>query len=235
MPPHLPPGLTEQSVANLAQRSKTILRQRMRATRKATPSSVLEAKSAQIVQNLRQLDWVRDANGIGLFWPIVGRGEVDLRSLDVALRRDGKRVFYPFMRPQDVEHRADARQETAPARESAGETSYTTGFARVDDTSRLEDYGRGFLEPPRGTPLAERGQLDVICVPALAASAALFRMGYGAGYYDVTLPDYCPPARSIITIFDFQLLAELPIEPHDVPCDAVLSEARLIRQEPGPS
>jgi len=216
VPSHIPPGLSEESVANLAQRAKTILRQRMRQTRKALPQSVFHTKSAQIVEHLRQLDWIRDARGVGLFWPILGRGEVDLRALDVALRQEGKKLYYPFMRPKG----------------EGRETSYVTGFAEVEDPTSLEDQGRGFLEPARTAPVAERGKLDVICVPALAASAGLFRIGYGAGYYDATLPDYCPPARTIITIFDFQLLAEIPTEPHDVPCDAVLSDVRLICGEP---
>jgi len=48
------------------------------------------------------------------------------------------------------------------------------------------------------------------------------------------LPDFRPPACAVVVAFDFQLLAELPVEPHDVACDIVVSEARTVLvTEPG--
>ena len=47
------------------------------------------------------------------------------------------------------------------------------------------------------------------------------RIGYGGGYYDRTLPSYCPPAQSVAVAFSYQLVSELPILPHDVPCSAI--------------
>ncbi|MGC4094255.1 MAG: 5-formyltetrahydrofolate cyclo-ligase [Polyangiaceae bacterium] len=54
------------------------------------------------------------------------------------------------------------------------------------------------------------------------------RLGYGAGFYDVTLPDFVPPAQSLIVAYDFQLLSEIPSLPHDVPGQFVVTDARLL-------
>jgi 5-formyltetrahydrofolate cyclo-ligase len=65
-------------------------------------------------------------------------------------------------------------------------------------------------------------------VPALAVSSAGHRLGYGVGFDDATLPDFCPPAASLIVAFDFQLLAELPTLDHDFACDLVVTDARTL-------
>ena len=83
-----------------------------------------------------------------------------------------------------------------------------------------------FLEPPVGAPVATRGEVDLIVVPALAAALSGHRLGFGIGFYDSLLPDFRPPARAAIVVYDFQLLAELPVLPHDVACDLVVSDAR---------
>jgi len=66
-------------------------------------------------------------------------------------------------------------------------------------------------------------------VPALAVASSGHRLGYGSGFYDATLPDFCPPALSIVVAYDFQLLAELPVSAHDIACDIVVTDARLLR------
>jgi 5-formyltetrahydrofolate cyclo-ligase len=39
----------------------------------------------------------------------------------------------------------------------------------------------------------------------------------------------------VVVAYDFQLLAEVPTLPHDVPCDIVVTDARtLFVAEPGP-
>jgi 5-formyltetrahydrofolate cyclo-ligase len=46
------------------------------------------------------------------------------------------------------------------------------------------------------------------------------------GFYDATLPDVSPPATSVIVIYDFQLLGELPELEHDVACSCVVTDRR---------
>lgn len=65
------------------------------------------------------------------------------------------------------------------------------------------------------------GPYDIIIVPGLAFDHHGNRLGYGGGYYDRFLPTH-PEAYKIALCYAFQLVEELPLEPHDVQLDAVL-------------
>lgn len=62
----------------------------------------------------------------------------------------------------------------------------------------------------------EIASLDVIIVPGLAFSTQhLTRLGRGGGYYDRLLAHPECKARRIALAHSFQLIDELPVEPHD--------------------
>lgn len=191
----------------LVDRARDRLRAGMRATRKAIGSSAAAARSERIVAALLSLSAVQRARAAGLFWPRLAHGEVDLRPLDRALRERGVAVYYPFMDPKGQ--------------------GYTTGFRRVVEIDELKSRGRGFAEPSPTASVAARGDLDLLIVPALAATPEGHRLGYGSGFYDVTLPELRPPALALIVVFSFQLIGEMPILPHDVACDGVVSDREI--------
>lgn len=180
----------------------------MRATRRALPPASVAARSARIVEILAQLPPLQQARSVGLFWPRAAHGEVDLRPLDTALRERGVAVYYPFM---------DAK----------GQGAFSTGFRLVQHVEQLQPRGRGFAEPAPDARTAAAGELDVVIVPALAASPDGHRLGFGSGFYDVTLPDFRPPALAVIVIFSFQLLGEIPALAHDVACDLIVTDQEL--------
>lgn len=190
----------------VARRAKAELRKRLRGLRNTHPESACAARSAKIVARLLDLDGMADAKRVALFWPIVEKREIDLRPLDAELRSRGKEIAYPAI-----------DQET---------NVMTFRFATEKD---LEERGLGFAEPPESA--TEADALDLIVVPALAADARGHRLGYGAGYYDRTLPRFAPPAITAIVVYDFQLLAEMPKLENDVACDWVVTDARTLRAE----
>jgi 5-formyltetrahydrofolate cyclo-ligase len=200
-----------ETLAKLKLDARRQLRARYRRLRAAFPSQALGERSQRIVETIAGHDVFRSAQSVGLFWPI--SAEVDLRALDQRARAESKRVFYPVM----------------DARDGGG---FRTGFAEARAPGELVERGRKFAEPPPEAPRAARGDIDLIVVPALAVSDSGHRLGYGVGFYDATLPDFSPPARSLIVAFDFQLLAELPVLDHDVACDLVVTDARVIRTRP---
>jgi 5-formyltetrahydrofolate cyclo-ligase len=184
---------------------KAELRKRMRGVRKTAPLEACAERSAKIVAVLAEHPAVKAAKSAALFWPIVERHEVDLRALDELLRARGARVAYPSIDPE-------------------------TGdmvFRFVDDPTKLEEAGYGFSEPPKDAPAAVGGDIDVVIVPALAVDPTGHRIGYGAGYYDRTLPKYAPPAAAIAVAYDWQLVAEVPATPGDVQVDAVVTDLRV--------
>ena len=187
---------------------KAELRKRMRGVRKAAPIEACLERSKKIVAALLAEPAVASARSIALFWPIEERHEVDLRGLDASLRARGAELFYPALDP---------------------ETRVMT-FRRVDDVAVLAEAGFGFAEPPLDAP--EATTLDVIVVPALAVDDRGHRLGYGAGFYDRTLPRFCPPAHAIVVAFDYQLIAEVPITEGDVATDLVVTDARVLVPTP---
>ena len=197
-----------ETLADLKYRAKKQLRSRMRGLRAAHPESVLALASERIVQRVLDLPQFAAAESIGLFWPMAERREIDVRPLATAALAFGKRLYFPFLEP------------TA--------SGFSTGFAQVSDVAELSDLGQRFLEPPRSAARAERGQLDLLIVPALAAAADGHRLGYGSGFYDATLPDFCPPGQAVVVVFEFQLLGELPATVQDVACQFVVTDKRLL-------
>ncbi|CAN5923255.1 5-formyltetrahydrofolate cyclo-ligase [soil metagenome] len=183
---------------------KAELRKRLRGVRKTTPLEACDVRSKARVARLEAHPAVASARTVALFWPIVSKHEVDLRALDASLRARGVRVAYPAI---------DA------------ETNVMT-FRFVDDASQMGEKGFGFSEPTPDAP--EATALDVVIVPAIAIDPTGHRIGYGAGYYDRTLPRFAPPAVSIAVAFDWQLVAEVPAMPDDVRCQSVVTDARTI-------
>src|SRR6185369_13454200 len=103
-------------------------------------------------------------------------------------------------------------------------------FRFVADPAAMEERGLGFREPAADAPEAEA--LDVIVVPALQIDARGHRLGYGAGFYDRTLPRFAPPARTIGVAFGFQLVPEVPITEGDVAVDLIVTDDRTLDPEP---
>lgn len=202
------PPFKATEVAELAEAAKQELRKRMRALRTAHPAEALLLRSRRLVARASALPAFQSAGSVALFFPLLERKEVDLRSLDAEARRQGKRVYYPFL-----EQRGDA---------------LVSGLRLTDSLDDLVQRGQPFHEPPPEAALAARGDVDLIFVPALAVAPNGQRLGYGAGFYDSLLPDLRPPARALVVAYDFQLLVDLPTLSHDVACDAVVTDARSL-------
>ena len=84
------------------------------------------------------------------------------------------------------------------------------------------------VETPELSEGAEPIIPELILVPLLAFDSAGFRLGYGGGFYDRTLAHYhetlAQPPLTIGVGYNFQEVEQLPIEPHDMPLDGILTE-----------
>lgn len=68
---------------------------------------------------------------------------------------------------------------------------------------------------------------DVVLVPGLAFTASGERLGQGGGWYDRFLLGVRPDCTTIGVCFREQLVAELPVEPHDIRLDVVVTDAGI--------
>ncbi len=87
----------------------------------------------------------------------------------------------------------------------------------------------GLLEPrielrPREERKVEVQAADLIIVPGVAFDRRGGRLGHGRAYYDRLLADARPDAPLLAPAFECQLFPEVPMAPHDVYMDKVVTE-----------
>jgi 5-formyltetrahydrofolate cyclo-ligase len=143
---------------------------------------------------------------ISIFWPM--RSEVDTRPLIAGLVERAFQVCLPVV---------------------AGDR---LRFVQWRPGDGLRAAGFGLQEPLATAPAAVP---TTLLVPLCAFDRRGNRLGYGKGYYDRTL-EAAIAERPIITIgiaFSAQEISTVPIEPHDRPLHAVLTEAGLMTIAPG--
>jgi 5-formyltetrahydrofolate cyclo-ligase len=85
----------------------------------------------------------------------------------------------------------------------------------------------GIREPP---PEAPEVFPDILIVPLLAFDRAGHRIGYGAGYYDMTIARLrgMKKVTAIGIAYAAQEIAQVPVTPRDAALDLVLTEREVI-------
>jgi 5-formyltetrahydrofolate cyclo-ligase len=69
--------------------------------------------------------------------------------------------------------------------------------------------------------------LDLVMVPGVAFDRRGGRMGHGKGYYDKLLQHARPNTPLVALAFECQLFPEIPVAPHDIFMDKVITEAAV--------
>jgi len=96
----------------------------------------------------------------------------------------------------------------------------------VEDPER--DLVPGIWQIPEPDParcrMVSLSEVDFALVPALAIDRRRYRLGYGAGFFDGLLAGRGPSPFCVTALPAEFHVESLPVEPHDVPVDLVLSE-----------
>ena len=164
-------------------------------------------KSRCIAGRVLALEGVRQA--AVLFVYMHYRSEVRTRELMVSLLSTGHIVTVPV---------------TVPAHSSLLAVRVT------DPDNQVEP---GYLGIPEPFPWLVEQQtvdpalVDVVIVPGSVFDRSGGRLGYGGGYYDRFLAGAAPRAVRIGLAFEQQLVARVPLEPHDQEMDYVVSERQV--------
>lgn len=95
-------------------------------------------------------------------------------------------------------------------------------LVKIGEPETLVKGPHGILEPPSG-PVVRPEDVRAWLVPGLAFTKDGGRLGYGGGWYDRLLGRAAKCAAKIGIAYTFQLVDELPSEPHDIRLTSVES------------
>ena len=181
---------------------KRALRSELIAVRARIALDERRTGSLAIAERVDQVPAFREARIVSLYAPL--GTEVDSSEIARRVLARGARLVYP-------------RTVTGERR---------LAFARAEPGALVRGP-LGALEPPPGAAQVALEEIDCVLMPGVAFSEDGLRLGRGGGYYDATLKKM-PRAARIGIGFDAQVVATLPREPHDVPLDAIVTEARVL-------
>jgi 5-formyltetrahydrofolate cyclo-ligase len=199
----LPPNTTPEEYDALKRLAKEALRKRVAALRRALTADARAQRAAQMCQHLTALPEFAAARVVAAYMPL--RFEIaPTQAMERALEL-GKVVVLP---------RVDALTSTIT-------------LHRYQPGDELVESGFMVREPLENAAIVPPQDVDVVWVPGLAFDAKGQRLGYGQGFYDRLLLHM--RALRVGLAFDFQLLAEVPSFPHDLPVDCVVTDHRVLR------
>lgn len=159
-----------------------------------------------ICERLLELPELEGKKTLHTFWPLLDRGEVDLRPAIEAWIQRGGRVGLPVMAsttpPKMIQRKFLGDDRLVPAR-------------------------WGIMEPDVDCPEISLRETDAFVIPALAATASGERLGYGGGFYDAFLPSNATPV--VVPLFEPCLTENIPTDTHDRKVNIVITPSKTIR------
>lgn len=192
---------------NQIQEAKRALRQQVYEALRQIPAQARATASESARATLKaQPLWTR-AQSILLFAPMPG--ELDVWPLLAEVLATGRQVLLP--------------------RFVAATRSYEACFIR-NPAVDLHVGHFGIREPCSTCARAEVSRVDLILVPGVAFDLQGHRLGRGKGYYDLLLGTIRGTTCGVA--FEEQIADEIPVEPHDVRLDYLLTPERWVQVQP---
>lgn len=179
---------------------KRSIRAALLAKRKQCSAETCLARSRQIQARFIQSEPFREAGCLALYSAI--HNEVHTDEIARAALDQNKQLLYPRVTQSRLEFAA------------AGPDNLRRGAF-------------GVLEPC-GENCRDVGDIDLLVVPGIAFDLQGHRLGYGKGFYDRALSCSLDKTVRIGLAYDFQLVDVLPVDEHDRPLSAVMTETRTL-------
>jgi 5-formyltetrahydrofolate cyclo-ligase len=180
--------------------SKNAIRKRILSRRDALSAPEIASLSQEVAAQFLASTPYAAASTLALYCSI--RSEVATSWIFAAALQADKRILYPRT------------------------VGSTLEFIAVESLAALEASRFGICEPRSGeaVPLAK---IDLIVLPGVAFDEKGIRLGYGLGCYDRALAAVERPVL-VGLAYDFQVVASLPREAHDIPVDMVVTERKIL-------
>lgn len=183
---------------------KKLVREQFRRKLREKPPAERAADSAALCERLIRSSVWQETRTVLFFAPLAD--EPDIWPAFQFILQKGLTVALPRM--------------------DTGAGGYTACVVR--DPARDLAVGHfGIQEPIPSCKEHPLNLLDLVLVPGVAFDLGGRRLGRGAGYYDRLLSKVRGTACGIA--FDEQISGELPVEPHDVFVDCILTPTRWLK------
>lgn len=184
---------------------KKIIRRQILQKRDAMPNSARKEKDIVIARQIMQLPEFISAKTIFSYASF--RSEVNTMGIINASFSIGKRIVMPKV---DRElHRL-----------------------KLYEIKNIGELARGYmwiLEPSvSGERLRSIDDIDLVIIPGAAFDTYGNRLGYGAGFYDMTLSGMKKKIPIIAPAYEEQIVENIPSEPHDIRVDKVVTDKEII-------
>ena len=167
-------------------------------------SAAVRSASEAICDRVRELPEWQHAGTVALYAGWGGEADPSL----LAAWADSRRLAFPTVLPGEPLLR----------------------FFRVTRPEELKPGTFGIPAPPvEDDNEVAIPEIDLFLVPGVAFDGAGRRLGMGKGYYDQILATARPDATRAGIAFAWQLVGLVPVEPHDLGMDLVVTDERVLR------
>jgi len=183
--------------------TKKELRQQIKQLKAMTPVAVREVEAEMVFNTIKAMPVWRQAQHILCYWSLPD--ELPTHEAVNRWLADGKNIYLPRVKGDDLE------------------------IVPYHGAQSLDDNNKFHIGEPVGEAV-DPSCLELLIVPAVALDTKRNRLGRGKGFYDRLLSGTasCP---TIGVVCDFQLVEEVPVEPHDRPLDCVVTSDTVIIDE----
>jgi 5-formyltetrahydrofolate cyclo-ligase len=190
-----------------AREAKAALRQEIRSRiKELTPSTRATASTTARDLLVSQPTW-RNAASVLFYAPLPD--EIDLWPLVATALTQGKLVALPrfstetnLYEPRQIQH--------------------------LDSDLQVGRFA--IREPTQTCPRIAINRLDLVLVPGVAFDSHGYRLGRGKGFYDQILATVRGTRCGVA--FDEQVVRDLPVEPHDIFVNCILTPSRWLAVGP---
>ena len=182
--------------------TKKELRQQIKQLKAITTDAVKQVEADIVFNTIKAMPVWRQAQHILCYWSLPD----ELPSHEAVNRwqGEGKSIYLPRVQGEDLE------------------------IVPYHGPESLDDNNKFHIGEPVGQGV-DPSCLELIIVPAVALDSQRNRLGRGKGYYDRLLSTTACPTIGVVC--DFQLVEQVPVEPHDRPLDCVVTSDTLIADE----